>query len=81
MRIESRYTDAEENFLKNIGFRVQFFRKKVGFSQDQLAEKSGLSYSTISHIEATSSYPMSIVALFRIAVALGISPHQLLIFD
>ena len=43
-----RYIGNEANFLKNIGFRIQFFRKKSGLSQEELAEKSGLSYSTIS---------------------------------
>lgn len=76
-----KFDNEEARFLKNIGFRIQFFRKKTGMSQEELAEKSSLSYSTISHIESTSSYPMSIVALYRIAQALNISPYQLLMFD
>jgi DNA-binding XRE family transcriptional regulator len=56
-----RYIGNEANFLKNIGFRIQFFRKKSGLSQEELAEKSGLSYSTISHIESSTPYPMSMV--------------------
>lgn len=51
-----RYIGNEANFLKNIGFRIQFFRKKSGLSQEELAEKSGLSYSTISHIESSTPY-------------------------
>lgn len=81
MGAESRYTGDEAHFLKNIGFRIQFFRKKCDMSQEELAEKANLSYSTISHIESSSAYPMSIVALYRIAQALGISPYQLLMFD
>lgn len=77
----SIYTEQEAQFLKNIGYRVQFFRKKAGLSQEELAERCGMSYSTISHIESTSPYPMSIVALYRIANVLGISPYQLLRFD
>lgn len=56
----SIYTEQEAQFLKNIGYRVQFFRKKAGLSQEELAERCGMSYSTISHIESTSPYPMSI---------------------
>lgn len=81
MEAVSRYTDDEARFLKNIGFRVQFFRKKCAMSQEELAEKCDLSYSTISHIESSSAYPMSIVALYRIAQAVGVSPYQLLKFD
>ncbi len=76
-----RYTDEEAQFLRNLGFRIQFFRKKKGMSQEELAEQSDLSYSTISHIESTTSYPLSLVALFRIAQALEIEPYQLLQFN
>lgn len=75
------YTEDEAQFLKNMGFRIQFFRKKIGLSQEELAERSGLSYSTISHIESTSSYPLSMLSLYRIAKALGVEPHQLLTFN
>lgn len=75
-----RYIGNEANFLKNIGFRIQFFRKKSGLSQEELAEKSGLSYSTISHIESSTPYPMSMVAIYRIANALDVAPYQLLKF-
>ena len=68
-------------FPNNIGFRIQFFRKKIGLSQEELAERSGLSYSTISHIESTTSYPLSMLALYRIAKVLevdsAISDEQL----
>lgn len=76
-----RYTDEESQFLKNVGFRIQFFRKTKGLSQEELAERSDLSYSTISHIESTASYPMSMAALYRIAKALDVAPYQLLQFD
>ena len=75
------YTEEEAQFLKNIGFRIQFFRKKMGASQEELAERSGLSYSTISHIESTASYPLSMLSLYRIAKALNVEPYQLLTFD
>lgn len=75
------YSDEENQFLKNIGFKIQFERKKANLSQEQLAEKSGLSYTTISHLESTSVYGLSIVSVYRIAKALNISPEQLLRFD
>ncbi len=81
MKTPAHYTVEEEAFLKNVGFRIQFFRKKIGLNQNELAEKSDLSYSTISHIESTSSYPMSMLSLYRIAKALDVEPYQLLKFD
>ena len=71
----------ECDFLRNIGFRVQFMRKKLGLSQAQLAEKSNLADSTISHFESTSVYSVSLVTLHRIAVALNVDPKVLLDFD
>ena len=81
MKMSTHYTSEEADFLKNVGFRIQFFRKKNGLSQNELAEKCGLSYSTISHIESTASYPMSMLSLHRIAKALDVEPFQLLKFD
>ena len=75
------YTENEKQFLKNIGFKIQFLRKKAGMSQNELAEKSDLSYATISHLESTSVYGLSIVAIHRIANALEVAPDQLMKFD
>jgi len=74
------YTEEEKQFLKNIGFKIQFFRKQRGLSQNELAEKADLSYTTISHIESTSPYGMSIIAINKIAKALDVDPSQLLLF-
>ena len=75
------YTEEENQFLKNIGFKIQFLRKKQGMSQNELAEKSDLSYATISHLESTTVYGLSIVAIYRIAHALEVAPDQILRFD
>ncbi|KJS50455.1 MAG: transcriptional regulator [Peptococcaceae bacterium BRH_c23] len=74
------YTKEENQFLKNIGFKIQFLRKQRGLSQSELAEKSELSYTTISHLESTSVYGLSVVAIYRIAIALDVDPSQLLMF-
>ncbi len=75
------YTHEEEQFLKNVGFRIQYLRKKNGLSQFELAEKSDMSYTTISHLESTAVYGVSTIALFRLSKALGVTPDQLLRFD
>ncbi|MCO5385344.1 MAG: helix-turn-helix domain-containing protein [Desulfosporosinus sp.] len=74
------YKADEKQFLRNIGFKIQFFRKQRGLSQNELAEKSELSYTTISHLESTSVYGVSIISIFRIAQALDVDPSQLLTF-
>jgi transcriptional regulator with XRE-family HTH domain len=56
-------------------------RTKMGLSQAELAERSGLADSTISHLESTSVYSVSLVVLYRIARALGVEPKSLLDFD
>ncbi|MCO1604649.1 helix-turn-helix domain-containing protein [Desulfosporosinus nitroreducens] len=74
------YSEEEQQFLRNIGFKIQFFRKQRGLSQNELAEKSDLSYTTISHLESTSVYGVSMISIFRIAKALNVDPSQLLMF-
>ena len=75
------YTEDEKQFLKNIGFKIQFLRKKRGMSQFELAEKTELSYTTISHLESTNVYGVSVIALYRIAKALDVTPDQIFRFD
>jgi len=75
------YTLEEKQFLKNIGFKVQFLRKKHDMSQLELAEKADLSYTTISHLEGTNARVISLISLYRIAKALDATPDQLLKFD
>jgi len=72
------YLPEEEQFLKNIGYRVQYLRKTRDMSQLELAEKSDMSYTTISHLESTSAYAVSLSSLYRIAKALNTSIDQLL---
>ena len=74
-------TEEEKQFLKNIGFRIQFLRKQRDLSQEELAEKADLSYTTISHIESTVPYGVSIIAIYRIAKALNVEPSQVIKFD
>jgi len=73
-----KLSEDERNFLRAIGYKVQFIRKKKDLSQAQLAELSNLANSTISHLESTSVYSVSLVVLHRIASALGVEPKELL---
>ena len=74
-------TEDENTFLRNIGFRVGYFRKLRELSQQELADISGVSLNSISHIESTSIVGISLITLYRLASALNIDTKQLLTFD
>lgn len=73
--------DAEDQFFKNVGFRVQYYRRMRNLSQEQLAEKTDLSASTIGHIESSSPYVLSLKTLYRIAYVLDVEPYKFLFFN
>lgn len=63
-----------------IGQRIRKYRKSQGMTQDDLAERSGLSAAHLSHIE-NGSTRISLAALMNITEALGITPDDVLIDD
>ena len=58
--------------------RLKEIRKKVGLSQYQLARLSGLSQSTVSHIERGAFGP-TIDSAYRIAAVLGVRVEELFV--
>lgn len=70
-----------KDYYIELGLNIAFYRKRVGLTQDALAEKSGVSRSHLSAIEAPNIIrPFSMEILFNIARALGIEPYKLLQF-
>lgn len=62
-----------------LGIYIATLRKLRGMSQEDLAEKAGISRSHLSSIEAPNLvYPFSLEVLFDIADALEIEPGDLL---
>ena len=62
-----------------LGIAISTLRKMRGLSQEQLAEKAGVSRSHISSIEAPGiARPFSLEVFFNIADALEIDPVVLL---
>lgn len=57
--------------------KVKELRKRKGFSQEELAEKSGLSVRTIQRIENGESDPSG-DSIKRISVALEVTPDELI---
>ncbi|EGM50278.1 hypothetical protein LRU_01960 [Ligilactobacillus ruminis SPM0211] len=66
----------------NLGLVIALIRKRKGFYQEQLAEKSTLSRSTISKIEAANlARPITLDSLYKIADALDMKAGDLLNFE
>ncbi|WP_353989347.1 helix-turn-helix transcriptional regulator [Pediococcus argentinicus] len=57
----------------DLGEQIKILRNKVGLTQEQLAENSGLSVNYISKIERTNSQNVSIKSLIAISEALKIN--------
>ena len=60
-----------------LGNRIREYRKERGFSQEILAEKSGVSTNTIGRIEG-GQMAMSVGILQKIVKALGVDANTLL---
>ena len=57
--------------------RVKELRIRKGFSQEELADKSGLSLRTIQRMENGDTYPRG-DTLKRLAIALQVSPDKII---
>jgi transcriptional regulator with XRE-family HTH domain len=62
---------------KLVGGNTARIRREKGLTQEQLAEKSGLSQQYISGLEQGKRNP-TIVTLFEVATALGVGHLELL---
>ena len=69
----------EEDFYNLIGKRIKSLRKIKHLSQEQLAEKSGLSLDYIGKIEVNINKP-GIKALLKISNALDVHIKELFDF-
>ncbi len=67
-----------DNLSSNIlASSIKKYRQKAGLSQDQLARKAGIPYSTFLKIESGYTPNPSIQAVVSIADALGVSIDDL----
>lgn len=68
--------------MRELGFAVAYYRKLRGLTQEELAEKVGVSLNHISSVEAPNvTRGPSVDLLFSIAKVLEISPYQLFYFS
>lgn len=74
--------DKNDNRYIQIGLKIAYYRKRNGLTQEQLAEKIGISPGYLSQIETPSVIqPISLKTLFAIADILNIKPYQMLDFE
>lgn len=75
------YTFNNDQKYIEIGYNIAYYRKHMGLTQEQLAEKVNISRQHLGAIEAPNIIrPISLELLFNIASVLKIAPYKLLIF-
>ena len=75
-----REFDNRDKFIK-LGYNIAYYRKHAGLTQEQLAERVGISRQHLGAIEAPNLVrPISLELLFNIADVLDIPAYKLLRF-
>lgn len=74
----SRFRD----YYIGIGIRISYFRRLRGLSQEQLAERAGISPGFLSQVEAPGmAVGISLNTLFAISEVLDVPAYKLLQLD
>ena len=68
----------ESKQVNKLGKKIKEFRLKTGLSQDDLARKAGVAYTTLTKIETGVIKNPSVMITAKIAKALGISIDELM---
>lgn len=75
-----REYDNRDKFIE-LGYNIAYYRKHAGLTQEQLAERVGISRQHLGAIEAPNLVrPISLELLFNIADVLNIPSYKLLRF-
>jgi len=67
-----------QNNSQNIGDKIKKIRNKQGITQDELARKSEIPYTTLTKIESNVITKPTIQTVAKIAKGLGISIDELI---
>ena len=71
-------TDYPERYI-TLGLKIAYYRKKRGYTQDNLAEKVGISLNFLAQVEGTGTIRgISLETLFKMADVLQVAPSKLL---
>ena len=80
-RTHTALFDNSERY-RELGYAIAYYRKRRGFTQEQLAERIGISRQHMAGIEAPNMLrPTSLEVIFNIAMVLDIEPYMLLKFN
>lgn len=72
--------DNSQKYIE-IGYNIAYYRKHAGLTQEQLAERVGISRQHLGAIEAPRlCRPISLELLFNLAEVLGVEAYKLLLF-
>jgi len=61
-----------------IGNNIKKFRKVKGLTQDNLARKAGIPYTTLAKLESNVIRKPSVQTVAKIAIAVGVSIEKLI---
>lgn len=64
------YEKTGSELIREIGIRYRDYRKRMGFTQKEVSEKSGLSVFTISSFENGSSTGITLASLVKLLRAI-----------
>ena len=67
-----------QNNSETIGDKIKLLRNKQGLTQDELARKSDLPYTTLTKIESNVITKPTIQTVMKIAKGLGIGIDELI---
>lgn len=77
---KKQYDNTER--YRDLGCAISYYRKRKGLTQEQLAERIGISRQHMGAIEAPNmTRAISLDVLFNIAAALELEPYILLKFS
>ncbi len=80
MNKTQREFDNRDKFIE-LGYNIAYYRKHAGLTQEQLAERVGISRQHLGAIEAPNLVrPISLELLFNIADVLDVPAYKLLRF-
>lgn len=69
-------SQREEQFLNSLGSRISAERRRLGLTQEQLAESANIDRVALAYIETGKRRP-TVTTVYRISKALGKSVSQL----